>query len=185
MPVITRPDDTLITQGQLQKDFGFILVKVGAFKLKDTAEDIEDYLQAYLTANTGDVDEELHGDGDLHRRMGVQLHKGPAGNRQEKDVDLWSVFVAIGRITKSNFHLKWNDPKRLLLDFNGLPVKMVKGQKTYTPKKSKYRIDGVFKPPIKPPIKPRLQTPAKTIEDEEDAGVIRGGKKRRTSLAAA
>ena len=39
MPVITRPDDTLITPGQLQKDFGFILVKVGAFKLKDTAAD--------------------------------------------------------------------------------------------------------------------------------------------------
>jgi hypothetical protein len=183
VPVITRPDDTLITPGQLQKDFGFILVKVGAFKLKDTAADVEGYLQAYLTANTGDVDEELHGDGDLHRRMGVQLHKGPAGDRKEKDVDMWSVFVAIGRITKSNFHLKWDDPKRLLLNFNGLPVKMVKGQKRHTPKKSKYLIDGVFNPPTG--TRGPAAKAAKTIEDEEDAGVTRGGKKRRTSLAAA
>lgn len=175
VPVITRTDGTLITEKQLQEEFGFFLVEVGQFRLKDTAADVERYLQTYLFENTGDLDD----DGFRHRRLGVQLHRGLAGDFGEYcHRELWTVFVAVGPITKSNFDLDPKDPKRLYVDFNGVPVKMNKGNKTCLPKNSKYLIDDKFNPPTRE----RYDKCAKAKRAlEEDAGVTGAGKKSRAA----
>ena len=175
MPVITRTDGPLITEKQLQEEFGFFLVEVGQFRLKDTAADVERYLQTYLFENTGDLDD----DGFRHRRLGVQLHKGLAGDFGEYcHRELWTVFVAVGPLTKSDYDLDPKDPMRLDVEFNGVPAKMVKGSKTHIPKNSKYFIDGKFNPPTRE----RYDKCAKAKRAlEEDAGVTGAGKKSRAA----
>ena len=175
VPVITRPDGTLITEKQLQKELGFFLVEVGQFRLKDTAADVERYLQTYLFENTGDFDD----DGFRHRRLGVQLHKGLVGDFGEYcHRELWTVFVAMGPLTKFDYDLDFKDPKRLDVEFNGVPAKMVKGNKRYVPKKSIYLIDGKFNPPSRRSYA-KIAKAKRALE--EDAGVTSGVKKSRAA----
>ena len=65
-----------------------------------------------------------------HRKLGIQLHRFPGmgGFHEGLDDDpdfCVTVFVVIGEITKSNFHLPYGDDW-LEMEINGVPVRVVR-----------------------------------------------------------
>ena len=94
---------------------------MGTFKTKEDAGAVEGYLQNSLTQKTGEVV-----DGVTHRRLGIQLHRHVAMGRKFSDsVECVTVFAVVANITDGNWDLRHDDPRRRLMEINGVEVQVV------------------------------------------------------------
>ena len=122
-PILKRPDDSEFTMAQVKEELGFHVVELLSFQTRLDACAVEEYLQRTITSMHEVV---VDGDPEPHRPLGIQLHRFPAkGPHSSEEAEVVAVFVCVGRITKSNFDLPYGDPRRRLMEINGVPVKVV------------------------------------------------------------
>ena len=117
-------------------------------KYKQSAANVEQYLQRFVRDNTCDYD----ANGVCVPRHGIQLNRDTTGvNDEFEGIQLWTVYLTVGHITAHNFIGKpVADPRRLRVSINDVELVVIPktGEGSHLPKESIfYNEDGDFKLP--------------------------------------
>lgn len=122
-PVLQRMDGSLFTMKEAEDELGFWCAEVGVGdNLNHNCRGKEDYLQAYLTNTTSDIDE----NDEPHRRLGQQLHRYVGkGGIKETPNRIFRVFASVAPITKHGFDLPLDDERRRIICINGIECQVV------------------------------------------------------------
>ena len=118
-------DRPFFTMKEAEEELGFVAVEIESFRLRQSACDLEAYLQNELfLMHCEEVD------GVVHRRLGIQLHRAigmgmaHAGVNEQAPEYCCTVFAAIAPITNAHWDESHDHPLRRWMELNGTPVRI-------------------------------------------------------------